>query len=82
MDTRTSMHTELLLAARTAHARRDWRASYDAFVQASEDVPLNTDDLDAFSFAAWRLGHGSENQTGPPRRCTPLSCGPTRQRPR
>ena len=61
MDTRTSMHTELLLAARTAHARRDWRASYDAFVQASEDVPLNTDDLDALAVAAWRLGRGRES---------------------
>ncbi len=32
MDTRVDTHTELLLAARTAHVRRDWDASYKAFV--------------------------------------------------
>ena len=55
------MHTELLLTARTAHMRRDWHASYDAFVRAGEDEPLGTDDLDAFAIAAWQLGRGQES---------------------
>ena len=55
------MHTELLLAARTAHMRRDWRASYDAFVQAEDDAPLGIDDLDALAIAAWQLGRGKES---------------------
>ena len=59
--TRVETHTELLLAARTAHVRRDWHASYGAFVRASEAVPLNTDDLDALAVAAWRLGRGKES---------------------
>ena len=59
--TRVETHTELLLAARTAHVRRDWHASYEAFVRASEAVPLNTDDLDALAVAAWRLGRGKES---------------------
>ena len=54
-------HTELLLAARTAHGRRDWHASYEAFVRAGEDIPLSTDDLDALAAAAWRLGQGKES---------------------
>ena len=53
-------HTELLLAARTAHGRRDWHASYEAFVRAGENSPLSTDDLDALAAAAWQLGHGKE----------------------
>ncbi len=60
MDTRIDLHTELLLTARSAYARRDWRASYDAFVQAGRDVSLGTDDLDAFAIAAWQLGRGKE----------------------
>ena len=55
------MHSEFLLAARTAHMRRDWRASYDAFTRAGEDVPLGTDDLDALAIAAWQLGRGKES---------------------
>ena len=61
MDTRIDTHTELLLAARTAHVRRDWHASYEAFVRAGEDTALCTDDLDAMAVAAWRLGHGRES---------------------
>ncbi len=48
--------TDLLFAARAAHQRRDWRASYEAFELAAELAPLGTDDLDALAFAAWRLG--------------------------
>ena len=61
MATRVETHTELLLTARTAHVRQDWLASYEAFVRASEAVPLSTDDLDALAAAAWRLGRGKES---------------------
>jgi DNA-binding NarL/FixJ family response regulator len=61
MDTRIDTHTALLLTARTAHVRRDWLASYEAFTRASEALSLNTDDLDAMAMAAWRLGHGKES---------------------
>ena len=61
MVTRVETQTELLLTARTAHVRQDWHASYEAFVRASEAVPLNTDDLDALAVAAWRLGRGKES---------------------
>ena len=53
--------TDLLVTARTAHQRRDWHASYEAFERASEVAPLGTDDLDALAFAAWRLGHAKES---------------------
>ncbi len=49
-----------LVEARNAHLRNDWRASYAAFVRADGLGPMPTDDLDAYSAAAWRLGHGSE----------------------
>jgi DNA-binding CsgD family transcriptional regulator len=55
------VHTEVLLAARTAHMRRDWRASYDAFTRAEDDAPLGIDDLDALAIAAWQLGRGQES---------------------
>lgn len=57
----TDTRTDLLSAARRAHERRDWRASYEAFDLASRQTPLRTDDLDAFAFAAWRLGHIKES---------------------
>ena len=56
-----AMRTDLLVAARTAHARRDWHVSYDAFVRAGEDAPLGTDDLEALAVAAWQLGRGKES---------------------
>src|ERR1700694_4125495 len=61
MDIRVDTHTDLLVAARTAHLRRDWHASYEAYVRAGADVPLGTDDLDALALAAWRLGRGKES---------------------
>ena len=61
MVTHVETHSELLLAARTAHGRRDWHASYEAFTRAGQDTPLGTDDLDAMSTAAWRLGRGKES---------------------
>jgi DNA-binding NarL/FixJ family response regulator len=61
MTTPVEPHTELLLAARTAHGRRDWLGAYDNFVRAGEDTTLGTDDLDAMAVAAWRLGRGKES---------------------
>jgi hypothetical protein len=61
MDTDLDARTELLGAAREAHLRRDWRASYDGFVQAQESAPLALDDLDALAVAAWRLGRCKES---------------------
>lgn len=61
MDTRTGTNSELLMTARTAHARRDWHASYQAFARAGEETALCTEDLDAMAVAAWRLGHGKES---------------------
>jgi DNA-binding NarL/FixJ family response regulator len=55
------VHTELLIAARAAHMRRDWHACYDAFTRAEEDNPLGTDDLDALAVAAWQTGRGKES---------------------
>ena len=53
--------TTLLVAARAAHQKRDWRVSYESYVRASEIAPLGTDDLDALAFAALRLGHVKES---------------------
>ena len=61
MDARVDKHSELLMTARTAHARRDWHASYQAFSRAGEETALGTDDLDAMAVAAWRLGRGKES---------------------
>lgn len=61
MHTRTDSRVELLLAARTAHARRDWHTAYEAFMLAGEVAPLSTDDLDALAAAAWQLGYGKES---------------------
>ncbi len=60
MNTRIEPRTGLLLAARAAYGKRDWRAAYDAFVQAEATTSLAADDLDAMAAAAWRLGHGKE----------------------
>jgi hypothetical protein len=56
MDTMTDFLTE----ARSAHQRNDWRAAYAAYVRADELGPMTTDDLEAYSTAAWRIGRGSE----------------------
>jgi hypothetical protein len=52
--------TDFLAEARDAHRRKDWRASYGAFVRADGLGPMPTDDLDAYGAAAWRIGYGSE----------------------
>ncbi len=51
---------DYLAEARDAHRRHDWRASYAAFVRADGLGPMPTDDLDAYSVAAWRVGHRNE----------------------
>ncbi|BBY83125.1 helix-turn-helix transcriptional regulator [Mycolicibacterium pulveris] len=61
MTTRLDVASELLIAARNAHVRRDWRAAYEAFARAAEDTSLSVDDLDAMASAAWRLGRGKES---------------------
>lgn len=61
MVSRLDVASELLIAARTAHVRRDWRAAYEAFAQVAEDTSLGVDDLEAMASAAWRLGRGKES---------------------
>ena len=51
---------DYLVEARNAHLRNDWRASYTAFVGADGLGSMSTDDLEAYSAASWRAGHGSE----------------------
>ena len=51
---------DFLAEARSAHQRNDWRASYAAFVRADGLGAMPTDDLEAYSAAAWRLGYGNE----------------------
>ena len=51
---------DYLAEARVAHQRNDWRASYAAFVRADGLGPMPTDDLNAYSVTAWRLGYENE----------------------
>ncbi len=51
---------DLLHEARAAHTRLDWRGSYQGFESAGRQIELRLDDLEAFAFAAWRLGHVKE----------------------
>ena len=62
---------DFLAEARSAHQRNDWRASYAAFVRADGLGAMPTDDLEAYSAAAWRSatemkrsGSPSESTTG------------------
>ena len=47
---------DLLNAARAAHRRRDWHASYEAYTRAGDTARLVTDDLDAFARALEERG--------------------------
>lgn len=69
----TQNQSDLLSAARAAHQRRDWSASYEAFELAGREAPLPTDDLEAFAFAAWRLGHVKESSRAAERVFTELT---------
>lgn len=50
----------LLQEARTAHTQQNWHASYEAYLQADAAGPMVLADLDAYTTAAWRLGHSKE----------------------
>ncbi len=69
----TDTQSDLLSAARIAHQRRDWSVSYEAFELAGRYAPLHTDDLEAFAFAAWRLGHIKESSRAAERVFTELT---------
>lgn len=51
---------ELLVIARSAYGRSDWRTSYETFGRVEALHTLGADDLAAYASAAWRQGHGRE----------------------
>lgn len=51
---------ELVVVARSAYRRSDWRTTYETFARVEAVQRLATDDLAAYAAAAWRLGHGRE----------------------
>lgn len=51
---------ELLVIARSAFRRSDWRTTYETFGRVEGVQPLAADDLAAYAAAAWRQGHGRE----------------------
>ncbi|MGV0814541.1 chemotaxis protein CheY [Mycolicibacterium boenickei] len=53
--------TQLLVVARTAYQRNDWRTSYESFSRVDGMQTLDTDDLAVYAAAAWRQGHGRES---------------------
>lgn len=53
--------TQLLVVARTAYQRNDWRTSYESFSRVDGVQTLDTDDLAVYASAAWRQGHGRES---------------------
>ncbi len=53
--------TQLLVVARTAYRRNDWRTSYESFSRVDGMQALDTDDLAVYAAAAWRQGHGRES---------------------
>ncbi|WP_280831591.1 chemotaxis protein CheY [Mycolicibacterium frederiksbergense] len=52
--------TELLVVARSAYRRNDWRTSYESFSRVDGVQALDTEDLAVFASAAWRQGHGRD----------------------
>lgn len=52
--------TQLLVVARSAYRRNDWRTSYESYSRVDGVQPLDTEDLAVFASAAWRQGHGRE----------------------
>jgi DNA-binding CsgD family transcriptional regulator len=60
MNTTTALHTERRASAHAAHARRGWHGSYPEFTRADAIAALSTDDLDALSMTAWRIGEAKE----------------------
>jgi hypothetical protein len=53
--------TQLLVVARSAYRRNDWRTSYESFSRVDGVQALDTDDLAVYASAAWRQGHGRES---------------------
>ena len=53
--------TQLLVVARSAYRRNDWRTSYESFSRVDGVQALDTDDLAVYAAAAWRQGHGRES---------------------
>ncbi len=53
--------TQLLVVARSAYRRNDWRTSYESFSRVDGVQALDTDDLAVYAAAAWRHGHGRES---------------------
>lgn len=53
--------TQLLVVARSAYRRNDWRTSYESFSRVDGMLALDTDDLAVYAAAAWRQGHGRES---------------------
>jgi hypothetical protein len=52
--------TELLVVARSAYRRNDWRTSYESFSRVDGVQALDIEDLAVFAAVAWRQGHGGE----------------------
>lgn len=52
--------TDLLVQARVAYSRGDWRSSHAAYVRVDGLGSMPSDDLGAFAASAWWLGNGSE----------------------
>src|SRR5689334_13603785 len=52
---------ELLAAARTAYARRDWVTAREAFSAAGEHAALSADDTSLLGQSAWWLGRIDES---------------------
>lgn len=52
---------ENLAGARAAFEARDWRESYEAYLAAQQEAPLDADDLNALAEAAWWLGLMNES---------------------
>ncbi|WP_309227837.1 MULTISPECIES: chemotaxis protein CheY [unclassified Mycolicibacterium] len=53
--------TQLLVVARSAYRRNDWRTSYESFSRVDGVQALDTEDLAVYASAAWRQGHGRES---------------------
>ena len=60
VSTSAGPEPDLLVIARAAFRRSDWRTTYETFGQVEGVRTLAADDLAAYAAAAWRQGHGRE----------------------